>query len=238
MTPAEHVTTPHTDLSFVRHATDNLLAAAADLDESSVAAPSLLPGWTRGHVLAHLARNADGMVEVLAGRPMYPSNEARNAAIERDAPRPLAVHLADLRESAARLDAAFTALPAAGWDRTLTLRFGEVTARHLPYHRWNEIELHRIDLGTGYGIDDLPAAFLERSLTALAERFAGHPAITAAIELRTEDGTVRHIGAAPADAAEKTVVVGPAAALVGWLTGRSTGSGLSASSPLPALPPL
>ena len=29
------------------------------------ALPSLLPGWTRGHVLTHIARNADSFVRVL-----------------------------------------------------------------------------------------------------------------------------------------------------------------------------
>ena len=41
-------------------ATEELIdAVAATLPPSAVAAPSLLPGWTRGHVLTHLARNAD-----------------------------------------------------------------------------------------------------------------------------------------------------------------------------------
>ena len=89
------------DLASVRDATDRLLTAAAELDNASVAEPSRLPGWSRGHVLAHLARNAEALVNVLEGRPMYPSAEARDADIERDAPRPLDVQLADLRESAA-----------------------------------------------------------------------------------------------------------------------------------------
>ncbi len=43
-------------------ATERLLATAARLTDEDLRAPSLLPGWTRGHVLAHVARNADSYV--------------------------------------------------------------------------------------------------------------------------------------------------------------------------------
>ena len=39
--------------------------AAAELDPGQVAGPSRLPGWSRGHVLSHLARNADALVNLL-----------------------------------------------------------------------------------------------------------------------------------------------------------------------------
>ncbi|WP_229857304.1 maleylpyruvate isomerase family mycothiol-dependent enzyme, partial [Streptomyces anandii] len=94
------------DLESVRSATERLLTAAAKLDNAGVTDQSRLPGWTRGHVLAHLARNADALVNVLEGRPMYVSGEARDADIERDAPRPLEAQLADVRESAARFQEA------------------------------------------------------------------------------------------------------------------------------------
>src|SRR3954471_23186695 len=110
------------DLASVLEATERLLTAVAKLDNASVAEPSRLPGWTRGHVLAHLARNADALVNVLEGRPMYPSGEARDADIERDAPRPLDVQLADLRDSAARFQEAGDA--PADWSRTVELRNG------------------------------------------------------------------------------------------------------------------
>src|SRR5690242_6281236 len=86
------------DLASVRDATDRLLTAAAALDNAAVTQPSRLPGWTRGHVLAHLARNADALVNVLEGRPMYVSGQARDAEIERDAPRPLDAQLMDVRD--------------------------------------------------------------------------------------------------------------------------------------------
>jgi maleylpyruvate isomerase len=51
------------DLSAMRDSTEALLLGldAEPWHEADVRAPSLLPGWTRGHVLSHIARNADGI---------------------------------------------------------------------------------------------------------------------------------------------------------------------------------
>src|ERR1700689_1732731 len=73
---------------LVDAATQRLLDDARTLSEADLRAPSLLPGWTRAHVLAHIARNADAMRNLLAGarsgqdRPAYASAEAREADIE------------------------------------------------------------------------------------------------------------------------------------------------------------
>ncbi|MFH8796321.1 maleylpyruvate isomerase family mycothiol-dependent enzyme [Streptomyces sp. NPDC017941] len=226
------------DLASVRDATERLLAAATALDDVSAAEPSLLPGWTRGHVLAHVARNADALVNVLAGRPMYPSGAARDADIERDAPRPIAAHLVDLRESAARLEAQ-AALPA-DWSRTVTMRNGITdSAARVPFRRWVEVELHHVDLGVGYALEDLPAEFLERETDFLTDRFSGNPDVPAT---RVTDGTRAWRTGRAAEKPEVTVT-GPAPALVGWLAGRRRGDALAADltsegGPLPALPPL
>ncbi|MFC8511669.1 maleylpyruvate isomerase family mycothiol-dependent enzyme [Streptomyces sp. NPDC057257] len=222
------------DLASVRDATERLLTAAVKLDNASVAEPSRLPGWTRGHVLAHLARNADALVNVLEGRPMYASGDARDADITRDAPRPLDVQVADLHESAARFQAAGAA--PADWSRTVELRNGVTdSASRVPFRRWVEVELHHVDLGIGYELEDLPADFREREIDFLAERFSGHPDVA---PTRLTDGTRAWRTGREADAPEITVT-GPSAELLGWLAGRRDGSALSvAGGPLPQLPPL
>lgn len=237
--PAATAPDPVADAAAVRDATGRLLAAVGQLDDATAAKPSLLPGWTRGHVLAHLARNADALLNVFAGRPMYAGAEARDADIERDAHRGVRPHLADLRESAARLDGAFSAQRESDWERTVEMRNG-VTDRaySLPFRRWIEVELHHVDLGVGYAMDDLPATFIERELANMARRFDGHPGIATSIELRTEDGGSLRTGASQDGGAKTVVVAGGPTALVAWLTGRSTGTGLSARDPLPDLPAL
>jgi len=222
------------DLASVRDATDRLLTAAAELDNAAVAEPSRLPGWTRGHVLAHLARNADALVNVLEGRPMYASGEVRDAEIERDASRPLDVQLTDVRDTGARFQE--TGAAPADWSRTVELRNGVTdSASRVPFRRWAEVELHHVDLGIGYELEDLPAEFTEREIDFLARRFSGHPDVP---PTRLTDGT--HAWRTGREATEPEVAVtGPAPELLGWLAGRRDGSGLTVrDGSLPALPPL
>jgi maleylpyruvate isomerase len=81
-------------LATVGTAADILAHSVADLDDRQAAAPSGLPGWTRGHVLSHVARNADALVDLLTWArtgveaPMYPSREVRDRDIEGGAGRP------------------------------------------------------------------------------------------------------------------------------------------------------
>ena len=65
-------------------------------------APSRLPGWSRAHVLTHLARNADGHRRMIEGAArgevleQYAGGvEGRNAGIDAGAGRPAADVLAD-----------------------------------------------------------------------------------------------------------------------------------------------
>ncbi|MDX2541185.1 maleylpyruvate isomerase family mycothiol-dependent enzyme [Streptomyces sp. WI04-05B] len=227
---ADHVR----DLASLREATERLLTAAAKLNNDSMAEPSRLPGWTRGHVLAHLARNADALANVMAGRPMYASAEARDADIDRDSPRPLDVQLSDVRDSAARLQELWAAT--VDWSRTVELRNGVTdTVSALPFRRWAEVELHHVDLGIGYELEDLSAEFTEREITFLADRFTGHPEVP---PTAITDGT--RAWSTGIEAAEPEVTVtGSAPESLGWLCGRRDGAGLDVSGgALPALPPL
>ncbi|GHD84322.1 maleylpyruvate isomerase family mycothiol-dependent enzyme [Streptomyces naganishii] len=222
------------DLESVRSATERLLTAAAKLDNAGVTDQSRLPGWTRGHVLAHVARNADALVNVLEGRPMYVSGEARDADIERDARRPLEAQLADVRESGARFQE--TGAAPADWSRTVELRNGVTdSASRVPFRRWAEVELHHVDLGIGYELEDLPAEFTEREIDFLARRFTGNPDVP---PTRLTDGT--RAWSTGQEAAEPEITVtGAPADLLGWLAGRRDGAALTAEGgALPALPPL
>lgn len=223
------------DLASLHEATERLLTDAASWDNASVAQPSRLPGWTRGHVLAHLARNAEALVNVLEGRPMYTSAEARDADIERDAGRPLDVQLADVRDTAEHLRA--VAAAPADWSRVVELRNGITdSASRIPFRRWVEIDLHHVDLDCGYELEDLPGEFVGREIDFLAERFTTMGNVPPTV-LWSEDGRTWTTGGA--SGADGVVVTGPAADLLGWLAGRRDGSALTAKGgPLPQLPPL
>lgn len=223
------------DLNAVREATGRLLSATEKLDTYSLAGSSRLPGWSRGHVLAHLSRNADALVNVLQDRPMYADSETRDRDIASGADRPLSEHLADLRESAARFVAAAEA--PADWSRTVAMRNGVTdSASRIPFRRRIEVELHHVDLGVGYELENLPSEFVSREIGFLAERFAGHPDVVST-GIAADDGQIWTTGGG--SGAGAVGVRGPAAELLGWLSGRRDGSALTVEGgPLPALPPL
>src|SRR5216684_2169094 len=95
----------------IEDATDRLLASASALSDEQIGEPSPLPGWSRGHVLTHIARNADGLGNLLTWAqtgvetPQYASIEDRAAQIEAGAGRPADEIAADIAGSAS----AFTA---------------------------------------------------------------------------------------------------------------------------------
>ena len=136
------------------------------LDHVDPATPSWLPGWSVGHVLTHIARNGDSHLDMLAGHPQYPSVASRDAAIEAEATRPWAALVDDVERVGEAVDRAFAAVD--DWAvpaRTL----GPVRPRAmLPLLRQREVEIHRIDLGLGYGFADLPSDYVRRELRLLS----------------------------------------------------------------------
>lgn len=224
----------------VDDATARLLRTAATFDEADLAAASLLPGWTRGHVLAHLARNADGFVNLLTAArtgesvPMYASAAARTADIEAGAGRPPADHLDDLRRSADRFTEAVAAMPVDAWGATVETRRGPWPAAMLVWGRLRELEVHHVDLSAGYRPADWPEAFGHRLLHEVATGLAARPDAPPMV-LRF-DGS-RHelvIG----DRGRAPTVAGAAPELAAWLIGRSPGTVLTVTpdGPLPDPP--
>ncbi|GAA1885027.1 maleylpyruvate isomerase family mycothiol-dependent enzyme [Streptantibioticus ferralitis] len=235
---------PVSDAAAVREATQQLVEAVSALDPPAVAEPSLLAGWSRGHVLTHLARNADAMVNLLTWArtgeetPMYVSDEAREKDIENGASRPLPDQLDDLRQSAERFTQAVDAMPPQAWAAQVRTRHGGVVpAAELPAKRLAEIHLHHVDLGIGRSCADLPADFAARELAVIIDRLTGREGIAAVRLQDTETDETWEIGAAEHP---DLTVSGTTHALLAWVSGRSGGEELSREPglPLPTLPPL
>lgn len=147
-------------------ATQRLLGDARIMADSDLLAPSLLPGWTRAHVLAHLARGADAMRNLLVGarsgqvRPAYASAEARQADIDQGAAMTAKDLADDLAGSAMALRTVARQLPDEAWQVQLRILDSvPFPAAQILTRRLVELELHHCDLGTGYGPADWPAAF-------------------------------------------------------------------------------
>ena len=209
-------------------ATARLLDTARTLSDADVLAPSLLPDWTRGHVLTHIARNADGLSNLLGGatageqRTAYPSPEARNADIEAGARRPIKALIADIEGADERFVAAVEAVPPTRWSFTQAWGSAGQTreASHLLEARLREVAIHHIDLDAGYSAADWPPEFalliLQSALPAFESR--GLPACT--LHPSDVDAVVDANGGSDVE------ISGKAHALTTWLLGRDSGSSL------------
>jgi maleylpyruvate isomerase len=231
------------DLALVETATAALLDTASRLSDEDVAAPSLCEGWTRGHVLSHIARNAEAMVRLthwaVTGerQEMYPGGtEKRDADIEAGAGRGAGEQLTDLRETAAALAETFPDLLGDLAAPEVEMRGGYLVAsRTLPFLRLREVVLHHVDLDAGYSLADVDGDVLVRLLDDAVGRLRQSrraPSVT----LRTDEGESWEVGQRDGGVPQATEVAGPRHGLLLWLA-RRIGSGVSSSSgALPDLP--
>jgi len=204
-------------MTDVDQATDRVLSTAEQLD--GVSGRSLLPGWTRGHVLTHLARHADGFTNLLTWArtgvetPAYASPQARADGIEAGAGRPLATQIDDLRAAHERMADAAAAMSGEAWTFFIPSR-GQ-TAATLPWARLRELEVHHVDLAAGYTPEDWPDAF---ALRLLREIVGGAGPDAPAVQLRPFG--IEHPLSIGAATATTPVVGGPTRAIAAWLAGR------------------
>jgi len=147
--------TPRVWLAGARASQRRLLDLIATIDDSTARRPSLLPAWTVGHLVTHLARGAEGATRVLRGvrdrtaAVFYPHGAPGRAAdIEAGSSRPAAELLADVTAAFGRLEEAMAELGPRDWRVGLgSGPFGLVTMPELIMHRWREVEVHSVDLG-------------------------------------------------------------------------------------------
>jgi maleylpyruvate isomerase len=220
-------------ISGCREATAVLFGAVGGLSDAAIRKPSLLPGWSVSHVLAHLARNADShrrMVEAAAVGlvvDQYPGGSAqRDGEIAASVDQPTDVLLDDLSSATAALDRAWDALGPAGWEGS-SRRWGSQPwpIADQPFLRWREVALHSSDLG----LDSLtPDSWsdryvdheLRRQLAALSPRLPGRLAVL--VDPTDLDWDVAVMGTGTADPEPVIDVSGTARRLLAWLVGRGT----------------
>lgn len=214
-------------LDEVAQATDRLLATVDRLDDAQLREPSLLASWTRAHVLTHIARNADGLVNLAwwatTGQetPMYAGGRAgRDAEIEAGAARHIGDIRLDLNESAERLLEAFAAFPEHALHAEVTFGSGATACGwELPLRRVREVEIHHVDVRAGYTPAHWPPQFVTRTLDELAPLFREKQCPVAVLRATDTEAQWQVGEAGP-------TLSGPQNALLAWLTGRSSGDGL------------
>lgn len=224
-----------TGLSVSSHAFTRTVDALSD---DQLSAPSLLPGWTRAHVVAHVALNGFALAAAIDGFvhdrpvPLYESDEQR----DRDIDELSRAGSSELRErhliATTQFVDAVALVHDAYWSGHVDRLPGGPAwpmMTVLPTRR-RELEIHHVDLGTAYRQADWPADFVVELLDAvtLDQAPSGRFRVRA-----TDLGRGWSVG----DAGGPTVT-GTGADVGWWLTGRGTGEGLlSDAGKLPSLGP-
>ncbi|RCW39579.1 maleylpyruvate isomerase [Halopolyspora algeriensis] len=235
------ITHPTALLASIEHATGHVLDAVHAMDEISVHRPSLLPNWTRAHVISHLARGADGCVNLLTWartgveHPMYTSKEDRDADIREGGVRSHRLLLEDLRASSARLIEAARSLSPPAWTAEVVGAPGKpIPAYEVLRSRLLELWVHLVDLDYGFGMDDIPATDVEQLLQDTVRQLAGRPDVPAVtVVAEFEGGTVRSwdLGMPLQRPQRGKQVRGHPGALLGWLLGRTGSADLHGDAP-------
>lgn len=228
-------------VDLFRRGEEFVLAQVAALDDAAFAEPCALPGWSRSDLLAHLARNADALGNLLAWArtgvetPMYASPEQRAADIAASATQAPGPLRADVVAASARLAAAVDTLPEPSWDAPVrTARGRPITAAEVPWMRVRESWVHGVDLGAGATFADLPAEVVGPLIAEVAGGLAGRDDCPALV-LAASDGPGGTWRIGPA-ATPPTEVTGAAPDLLAWLIGRHDGAG-TLTTPTGAPPP-
>lgn len=224
---------PTADIAGAKAAHDKLRATLPTIRDADIARPSRLPGWTIGHVLTHLARNADGHCNMFAGAAVgeifaqYPGGVQQRAdEIEAGARRRARAIVADVETTTAALEACWDAATDEMWRSGRCRSFGgEMDIAIQPFRRWREVEVHHADLGKAFSWPDWSDAYVARELE---ETIAALPSrIREPLALRSTDSydvwTVSPVlseATRPENSGSVLEVRGPRRQLLAWLMGR------------------
>ncbi|MFL6142887.1 MAG: maleylpyruvate isomerase N-terminal domain-containing protein [Labedaea sp.] len=175
--------TPDAAIAACVAAHRRVIATAEGIDDATARRPSRLPDWTVGHVLTHIARNADGHTLRLEGAlrgedlPRYLGGEReRDSQIELGAGRSAKELAADVAGSAHRLEEVWSRSARAGWPNSHFLGTDKFTTSGSPLRRLREVEVHHVDLGLGFEPSDWSDLYtgweLRHSLNRLPQRLS------------------------------------------------------------------
>jgi maleylpyruvate isomerase len=196
---------------------------AQGVTDEMIGRPSLLPGWTVGHLLTHLARNADSHTHVITSaqrglvEPQYADPATRVRGIEEGHARPARVQIEDVRRSNRELETAWAATGADIWESGMGLRFnGPCTIAEFVFLRWREVEAHVVDFGLRLTWDDLSAGYLDAEWEVTTARLAARVPDDVTLVVAPGDRPARAYGKGQ----HVTVVRASSRTTLAWLMGR------------------
>jgi uncharacterized protein (TIGR03083 family) len=216
-----------------------LLVKEATLDDDALGAPSALPGWSRRHLIAHVAANADALGNLIhwaaTGEPtsMYSSPGERAAGIERGSRLPGHDLTGWLHRSADALEEAMTRLRDQQWQGPVVTAQGRtVAASEVPWLRAREVYVHAVDLATGLTLADLPAGFLAALADDAAAKRRNDPGRSLVLEASDSGDRWELPGGG-----EAVLLTGTLAEITAYLTGRPQRLATAGGVAAPTLPP-
>ncbi|MCO4236444.1 maleylpyruvate isomerase family mycothiol-dependent enzyme [Pseudarthrobacter raffinosi] len=196
-----------------------------ELSDEDLDGPSLLPGWNRRHVTAHIGYNARAIARLIewaatgTETPMYASPEARDHEISFGATLPPIALRYLFDHSAVHLNVEWRDLPAQAWHHQVKTAQGRVVpATETVWMRTREVWTHAIDLDNGAAFSDIPAPVLERLLTDITT--AWHTRGTDTGLLINVTGPDLTFGDTTAQ--NPTLITGTLPGITQWATGRGT----------------
>jgi maleylpyruvate isomerase len=226
--PARHdqVTDPRLAASLLtaRRGTAYFARKLAELADDDFDAPSMVAGWDRRHVIAHVGYNARALTRLVEWAatgietPMYASPEQRGKEIEDGATlKPIALrHL--VAHSTVHLNVEWRDLSESAWQAEVRTAQGRVVpVSETPWMRSREVWIHAVDLDNGGSFRDFPPEVVDRLLLEITGMWR-------------QRGTEPDLTIAPTDRADQIALgndpqprlEGSAADLARWAAGRGS----------------
>jgi maleylpyruvate isomerase len=221
-------------LGIVRRGTAQYSGQLSLIDNEDFDQPTLLPGWDRATLIAHVAYNANALVNLVewattgVETPMYASPTARNeeiaygATLREDAIRNLHDH------TVVRLDVAWRDAPEAAWDAQVKTAQGrDVPMSETLWMRTREVWIHAVDLGVSASFGDIPPVVLSTLLPEIAGKWRGGGLGEGLVLVNTDTDERIEVSGTP------TIEVrGSLQGLARWASGRG-GFGVNDDAPEP-----
>jgi maleylpyruvate isomerase len=217
---------PQFELNGARRAHARLLDSLVGLGDDAVRRPSRLDGWTVGHVLTHIARNADGIAGMFLAAnqgqigDQYPGGlDQRTDDIEGGAGRSADEMVTDIRSTTARLEQLWADTTDQAWatGEGRTVR-GVMSLPEIVFRRWREVEVHHADLGLDFAWRDWSDDYVDLELDHAANGLA--PRLPDDIAIRLEPTDAIGCWIIETVPQERLVLEAPRHELLAWLLGR------------------
>lgn len=207
-------------LKEITAAHERIRARMTELTEADAREAIELPGWTRGHVLIHLAdlsrafaRQARYAVEGRTIEVYDGGRPTRDRRIEELHGRPVAWLREQVEEGLSALEDAWAALGPDDWDLPCAYRNSPLFATQLAW--WRETELHTVDLSVGYRSEEWSTPLASHVVSFL------QPRLGQGVRLVAETtGQEWHTGGD----GTPVVVRGTVHSLAAWISGRPHGA--------------